>query len=197
MSDMSKILATARARERARVMREVSSIALQLFEERGYDKVTMQQVADASEVSVATLYRRFGTKENLVCWQPDEQVAMTALATSVETGQSLPEAAMALARGLPDEAVEAIQSTARIRVRLIAEHPAVRAAAMEKSESFVRRALDLSDDRDQRPLLDREVEARCVAAALEAGNRAWLRGEGSLRDCHVRALELLTSPRPA
>lgn len=194
---MSNRLAAARERERARVMQEVSAIALQLFDERGYDRVTMQDVADASGVSVATLYRRFATKENLVCWQPDEQTGMSALAAAVASGRPLVAAAVDLARELPDQAVEAIAATARIRLRLISEHPAVQAAALEKSESFVRSVLDASADHDSRALLDREVEVRCVAAAMEAANRAWLRGDGSLRDCHVTALELLTTHGPS
>lgn len=190
---MSKRLTAARHRERTNVMREVSAIAMRLFDEHGYDTVTMQQVADASEVSVATLYRRFTTKENLVCWQPDEQVGMESLVTAVRSGRPLPDAAMELALGLPEEAVEAIQDTARIRLRLIADHAALRAAAREKAESFVRTILEAMADHDDRPLLERELEARCIAAALDSGSHAWLRGEGSLRDCSVHALELLAA----
>lgn len=190
---MSRRLMEARERERVRVMRDVSAIAVSLFAERGYDRVTMGEVAAATEVSVATLYRRFTTKENLVCWQPDEQQGMAALAAAVESGQSISSAALDLARDLPEDAAEAIEATARTRLRLIAEHPSLQAAAREKAESFIAAILEASEGNDQRPRLERETQTRCVAAAFEAGSNAWLRGEGSLRDCTLHALDLLHS----
>jgi AcrR family transcriptional regulator len=187
----SSRLQQARERERTRVMREVSAIAVHLFAERGYGNVRMEDVAEASGISVATLYRRFTTKENLVCWQADEQDGMTALLVAVSSGRRITEAAMDLAQTLPNEAVDAIEATARMRLKLIAGHASLQAAAKDKAESFVQDVLDASAEHDPRPLLERETETRCVAAALEAGNHAWLRGEGTLRDCSVRALRLL------
>jgi AcrR family transcriptional regulator len=188
-------LTEARERERIGVMREVSAIAVRLFDEHGYDNVTMEEVAHASGVSVATLYRRFATKENLVCWQSDEQAAMAALKAAVESGRSVSTAARELARSLPDAAVEAIEATARSRLRLIAGHASLQAVAREKAESFVSAILDAEAADERRSLLERETEIRCVAAAFEAGNNAWLRGEGSLRDCTLQALDCLgTAP---
>jgi AcrR family transcriptional regulator len=180
-------------------MRDVSSIAIHLFGERGYDRVTMEEVADATGVSTATLYRRFATKENLVCWQSDERQGMATLLAAVESGQAITSAAMTLAQTLPDDAVDAIEATARARLQLIAGHSSLQAAARHKSESFITAILEASAANDQRPLLERETETRCVAAALEAGSNAWLRGDGSLRDCTIRALQLVGHPsrRPA
>lgn len=189
---MSNRLRAARERERAQVMRDVSAIAIGLFEERGYDNVTMEDVAAATDVSVATLYRRFTTKENLVCWQPDEQAGMAALVADIESGQTVSSAARGLANALPDEAVEAVEATARTRLRLIAGHPSLQAAARKKGESFITDVLTASEPHDHRPLLERETEARCVAAAFEAAGNAWIRGEGSLRSCTLRALDLLS-----
>ncbi|MDN5854415.1 MAG: TetR/AcrR family transcriptional regulator [Actinomycetia bacterium] len=190
---MSSRLAAARERERGRVMREVSAIAVRLFEEHGYDNVTVEDVADASGVSVATLYRRFATKENLVCWQSDEQAGTAAFVAAIRSGQPIHRAAMELALDLPDDAVDAIEATARTRLRLIAAHASLQATTREKAESFVQTVLEVSGHHDQRPLLERETETRCVAAAFEAGNNAWFRGEESLRECTVRALELLAN----
>ena len=106
---MSTRLAQARERERTRVMREVSAIAVHLFSERGYGNVRMEDLAEASGVSVATLYRRFSTKENLVHWQADEQGGMAALLAAVRSGRRISDAAMDLARSLPGDAVDAIE----------------------------------------------------------------------------------------
>ncbi len=172
-------------------MRDVSAIAVRLFDELGFDSVTMEEVANAADVSVATLYRRFMTKENLVCWQADEQSGMSALVAAVQSGQPIGSAARRLAQELSDDGVEAIEATAHTRLELIRRHAALRAAAREKADSFIASILEASASSDPRSILVRETETRCVAAALEAGSNAWLRGEGSLRECTIEALEVL------
>ena len=46
--------------------RLVSRVALRLFERRGFDKVTMDEIAAAASVSRRTLFRLFPSKSDLV-----------------------------------------------------------------------------------------------------------------------------------
>jgi len=53
--------------ERKRIKKkEISSIALRVFSEMGIDQTNMTDIAKTSEVGVATLYRYFDNKTNLV-----------------------------------------------------------------------------------------------------------------------------------
>jgi AcrR family transcriptional regulator len=52
-------------RERLRHRREILDTALKLFSERGFHNVSMQQIAEASEFAVGTLYNFFASKEAL------------------------------------------------------------------------------------------------------------------------------------
>ena len=47
-------------------MDQVRSVAFDLMDERGFDSVTVEEIAAASNVSPSTVYRYFGTKEALV-----------------------------------------------------------------------------------------------------------------------------------
>jgi AcrR family transcriptional regulator len=55
-----------RERWRITAMRTIQERALDLFDERGFDAVTIEEIAAAAEVSPSSVYRYFGTKEGLV-----------------------------------------------------------------------------------------------------------------------------------
>ncbi|MFV2121006.1 TetR family transcriptional regulator [Streptomyces sp. Act-28] len=55
-----------RERKRARTHRAISDAAIALFLERGFDRVSVAEVAAAAEVSKPTLFRYFPAKEDLV-----------------------------------------------------------------------------------------------------------------------------------
>ncbi|MEU3629681.1 TetR family transcriptional regulator [Streptomyces fradiae] len=55
-----------RERKKARTYRAISDAAIALFQERGFDRVSVAEVAAAAEVSKPTLFRYFPAKEDLV-----------------------------------------------------------------------------------------------------------------------------------
>ena len=57
---------TLRERNRVAAMGRVRAVAFDLMEAHGFDAVTVEQIADRSDVSPSTVYRYFGTKEALV-----------------------------------------------------------------------------------------------------------------------------------
>lgn len=63
--------ATLWDRSRQAVVAEIVDTALTLFAEQGYEATTMAQVAARAGVSQRSLFRYFGTKEDLVCGDQD------------------------------------------------------------------------------------------------------------------------------
>ncbi|MEU9990700.1 helix-turn-helix domain-containing protein [Streptomyces sp. NPDC048045] len=61
-----------RERKKRDTKRRIYRTALDLFAERGFDKVSVQEIADASEVSKMTVFNYFGSKEDLVLAPMDE-----------------------------------------------------------------------------------------------------------------------------
>ncbi|WP_264929402.1 TetR/AcrR family transcriptional regulator, partial [Streptomyces sp. A012304] len=55
-----------RERKKRRMYQAVSDIAVRLFVERGFDAVSVAEVAAAAEISKPTLFRYFPAKEDLV-----------------------------------------------------------------------------------------------------------------------------------
>ena len=62
---MTKKKLSRKQRERLRHRQEILDTALKLFSERGFHNVSMQQIAEASEFAVGTLYNFFESKETL------------------------------------------------------------------------------------------------------------------------------------
>jgi len=62
---MSEEQLSRKERERLHHKKEILDTALQLFSENGFHNVSMQQIAEASEFSVGTLYNFFESKEAL------------------------------------------------------------------------------------------------------------------------------------
>ena len=58
-----------RERKKEQTRRHIADTARRLFTERGFDRVTIAQVAQAADVAVQTVFNYFPTKEDLVYWR--------------------------------------------------------------------------------------------------------------------------------
>jgi AcrR family transcriptional regulator len=68
-----------RERKKARTRASIREHALRLFREQGYAATRVEQIADAAEVSPATFYRYFPTKEDVVLQDDLDVLTMEAL----------------------------------------------------------------------------------------------------------------------
>jgi AcrR family transcriptional regulator len=116
-----------RERKRLAAMRRIQDIAIEQFEREGFDDVTIEQIAAASDVSPSSVYRYFGTKEQLVVWDPHDAAAVHLV------GQDLPalppaEAIRTIIVGTLGEAFRTDADGIRRRLRLAFTHPSIEAA---------------------------------------------------------------------
>ncbi|MER7079181.1 transcriptional regulator, TetR family [Saccharopolyspora kobensis] len=90
-----------RERKKRRTRQHISGVATALFVQRGFDQVTIAEVAAAAEVSVNTVYNYFPTKEDLVL--PPEEASPQRLADIVRARRSGQSAAGAVLEQLRAE----------------------------------------------------------------------------------------------
>jgi AcrR family transcriptional regulator len=67
-----------RERKKAKTKSAIQRHAVRLFTEQGYAATTVEQVAEAAEVSPSTVFRYFPTKEELVVFDPYDPVIFAA-----------------------------------------------------------------------------------------------------------------------
>jgi AcrR family transcriptional regulator len=73
-----------RARRRAETHRRLYLTAVQLFQERGFEAVTVGQIASAAQVSVPTFYDHFPSKEHIVLPMPEREDLQRVLLAQTE-----------------------------------------------------------------------------------------------------------------
>jgi AcrR family transcriptional regulator len=82
-----------RERKKAATRQAIADAAIQLFLKRGYDQVSIRDIADTADVSTTTVFKHFTGKEALVFDQDeDRESALIAAVRQRSAGQSVPDA---------------------------------------------------------------------------------------------------------
>ncbi|MEV0949431.1 TetR family transcriptional regulator [Promicromonospora sp. NPDC050249] len=184
-----------RARKRRQTERRIQAAALALFDRHGFDDVTIEHVADASDVSVATVYRYFVTKENLVLHDPLESELTNAIIEAIRTGLDIPAALEHVLEHLPTGSAEEAERDARTRIRLANEVPAIAGAAHIRARARAEELVDALPAARREDRLRARVHALAALATLEAAADHWhdAQDPATLRDVSLAAIRSLRS----
>lgn len=170
-----------RGRRRAAAIRRIQEAALDLFDERGFESVTIEEIAEAAEVSPSSVYRYLGTKEGIVLY--DEFDFRLIDAVEAELVSHLPVEAVrrALASVLA-AFFDRDEELARRKLRFAFENPHLQAAMTQQVDQFrqlVAGALARAAGREAGEL-EIQVIASTLVWALTAAARIW-HSEGYVR----------------
>lgn len=172
-----------RERKKAKTRERISDIATGLFLERGFDEVTVAEVAKAANVSVKTVFNYFGAKEDLLFDREMEWIAsIEALLASRAPGRGLIVVlradvetrwpAMEFGRWdrLSDEAVAA----RRPFYELIYAHAGLHARRLKMSERLRERFITAAEEDLGAGSSDAIVAGTLVHAAYDATGTAMI-----------------------
>ena len=160
-----------RERKKAKTRALIQEHALRLFREQGYDETSIEEIAEAAEVSPSTVFRYFPTKPDLVIYddldermieafraQPPELNALQALRASFRSGFG----------GLAGEEM-ALQLE---RERLLRGVPELQSAMLGEFARTVGEIAELVAERAHRPADDDAVLA-LAGAVMGIAIAAW------------------------
>jgi AcrR family transcriptional regulator len=120
-----------RERKKARTRASIREHALRLFREQGYQVTTVEQIAAAAEISPATFFRYFPTKEDVVLQDDFDLITIAAL--TAQPPELSPIAAFRAAAASSLAAMtEADKDVFRETSRLTAQVPEIRARALDE-----------------------------------------------------------------
>lgn len=178
--DGTKVL-TLREIKQSRVRATLIEQAMHLFAERGYDDVTVDEIAAASGISRRTLFRYFPTKGDVVFAWTETMTDVLREMVAQASRSDRPGPAMCHAFATVIERVGNTPEEGFAFVKLIEQSPALRQHSLRKyaawEESIIEAWHGHLPQGENRFLASR-VLARSSIAAFRSALDEWLRQEG-------------------
>jgi AcrR family transcriptional regulator len=181
-----------------RTMSAIQEAALRLFAEQGYERTTVEQIAAAAEISPATFFRYFPSKEAVVRSDEFDDLLTRGLAERPADEGVYPAVRAAMHAVLPLMEEEESRDTLLERYRLIMGSPGLRAQLVDAQRAnidWLADSLASRLHRDPTDLQVRTIAAAIVAASFEALSM-WAESGGrqDLGKLFDRALDALERP---
>jgi AcrR family transcriptional regulator len=152
-----------RERKKAKTRAAIREAAMTLFEEQGYASTTVEQIAEAAEVSPSTFFRYYPTKEDVVLaddWDPPMAAAIRAQPAEMSHADAL----IAGMRAVLATATPADWAAERRRQRLFHEVPELRARYLQQLTAAIDLFASVLAERAGRA--EPDLESRAVAGAM-------------------------------
>jgi AcrR family transcriptional regulator len=178
--------------KKQRTRAAIQEAALELIARQGYDATTCEQIATAAEVSPATFFRYFPTKEDVVLTDDYDPMITHAVSARPLAESPVRAARLGLAEVM-GQLDEQDLATVRARTRLLLSVPALRRRLQEQltaTRAAFAAAFAPRMDSDAQAL-EVQVVASACAAALAVAVEAWAGGDEPLGTFVDRALAVL------
>lgn len=175
-----------RSRKKERTRRTIEKVALELFEERGFDGATIDEIAAGADISPRTFFHYFPSKEDVVL--ADYAARLESIVTALESSNpdevqapwaALRSAFLGVAADYESEREQLFR-----RFRIIRATPSVAARNLQLQETWeeavaeiVSRWLGTDATSDLRP----HLIAGAALTAMRASIRRWLNDGGKSR----------------
>jgi AcrR family transcriptional regulator len=178
--------------KKQRTRSAIQQAALDLIDRQGYDATTCEQIAAAAEVSTATFFRYFPTKEDVVLTDDYDPMIIYAIATRPTGEGPLQAARRGLDHVLGDLDDDAM-AIVRARTALMLSVPALRSRLQEQlssTRSAFASAFAPRLGKDPAQMKVQVLAAAC-AAALSVAIETWAGSERELTSTVDEALAAL------
>lgn len=164
-----------------RTRTQIAESALRLFDDRGYDRTTVQDIATDALISTRTFYRYFATKDDPLFHRRLDLVDVFTTRLRGGMADEGPWGAVRDAVQSLGDAIEADSVRLLPRYRVIFGNPALLARECDETRRYVVGTAEaLLETVDPSPLVERSawLVAAAVGGVLQEGVRLWAQGGG-------------------
>jgi AcrR family transcriptional regulator len=163
-----------RERRRTAAIRRIQEKALDLFDQRGFENVTIEEIAEAADVSASSVYRYLGTKEGIVLYDEFDFRLIDAVEIELASHPPVEAVRRALASVMADF-FGRDEELARRKLHYAFENPHLRAAMTQQVDQFSQLVAEVLGRAAGRPAgdLDIQVVASTLVWALTVAARIW------------------------
>lgn len=190
-----------RERNRERNRAELAEAALRLFTERGFDEVTVDDIAEAAGVSRRTFFRYFESKEDAVLPYEEERIdelreALARRPAHEPVLATIRRVTTAIGADLGPQGPARREALARMRI--VTENPSVLARSLELQSRMAQELSALVAEHlgvDADTSLEAQVVAGAAIAAVRAAAQVWWASDGrrDFAELLSEAYDLLTT----
>lgn len=173
-----------RERKKQRTHRAIETAALDLFEQRGFEGTTIDDIAAVAEIAPRTFFHYFPSKEDVVLADYATRLDRIVGALSRAPGGEPPWLGLRAAFLSVAADYEAERDQLLRRFRIISENPSVAARSLQLQaawEDAVAEAVAEWLDVDVRQTLEPRLLAGAALAAMRASLARWLIDDGRSR----------------
>ena len=180
-----------RERKKQKTKEAIQREAMRLFQERGYDETTIEQIAEAAEISPSTFFNYFPTKEDVVLYDRYDPIIASLMLS--RPSEEPPSVVMKHVFEDLGDMLERDRDIIVARARMALQVPALRARfweELERARDLISSIIAARTGRDAEDFELRILSMVLVAATFEA-TQEWLRrgGRGSMFQLVNQALE--------
>jgi AcrR family transcriptional regulator len=176
-------MTSLRERKKAATRGELMAVALRLFEKRGFDETTVEEVAAAANVAPRTFFRYFPTKVDVLF---GDHAVLVALLRDTLADRAPGESAVAAVRRASLAALEHLEADPGLyltRVQLIFRIPTAHARSRQLDadyENVIAEALAAELATDPATDVRARITARAAWGATRAAREVWAASGGRL-----------------
>ena len=167
-----------RERKKQKTREAIQRAALRLFSKQGYDETTVEDIAEAAEISPSTFFNYFPTKEDVVLYDMYDPMTIEMILKRPKD-EPLNTVAREVLQAM-GELFERDKDMMLERSKLFMEVPELRARMWDELERTQNLFAQVLAERTRRRVDDFElrVTTRIFVAALYEAALEWMRGNG-------------------
>ncbi len=180
--DNGRVTAGLRERKKEKTHDALVRSALRLFQKRGFDNVTVEEIAASCEVSPRTFFRYFASKEDVLFAESDAHRRRLLAALSEHESGEAPFAVLESALRVVASDYASERGTLCARKEIVACTPSLRTRVSERQQGWEAEVVEQLRATSARARRMSDLELRLVVAsatsALRVAVEAWISSDG-------------------